>query len=129
MPVKKSTAEATIREIEDKWEGAVKTHDPAVAQAYVAEDYRGVSSKGKIMTKANLLSEFKKDTDVYTSTKNAKVDVRVFSGQFAIATGIATEIGKTKDGKDFKRNFRWTDAWVERKGQWQCVASQAMLIP
>ena len=128
MPTRKSTPEATIRDIEDKWEASVKTHDSSVAQAYLADDFRGVSSKGKIMTKANLLSEIKKDTDVYSSTKNGKVDVRVFGGQFAVATGISTEAGKSKEGQDFKRSFRWTDVWVLRKDKWQCVASQAMLV-
>jgi ketosteroid isomerase-like protein len=129
MPVKKSTPEATIRDIEDKWEASVKTHDIAIPQAYLADDFRGVSSKGKIMTKANLISEMKKDTDVYTSTKNSKVDVRVFGGQFAVATGISTEVGKDKGGQNFKRSFRWTDVWVLRKDKWQCVATQSMLIP
>jgi ketosteroid isomerase-like protein len=128
MPAKKSTHEATIRDIEDKWEASVMRRDPSVAQAYVADDFRGISSKGKVMTKANLLAEFKKDTDTYTSAKNSKVDVRVFEGQFAVATGISTEAGKSKDGKDFKRSFRWTDAWVLRNGRWQCVASQAMFL-
>lgn len=128
MPVKKSTPEATIREIEDKWEASVMTHDPSVAQAYLADDFRGVSSKGKVMSKSNLIAEFKKDTDTYTSTKNGKMDVRVFGGQFAIATAVSTEVGKAKDGKEFKRSFRWTDAWVLRNGKWQCVASQAMLV-
>jgi ketosteroid isomerase-like protein len=127
MPAKKSTPEATIREIEDKWEGSVMGHDPSVAQAYLADDFRGVSSKGKVMTKSNLLSEIKKDTDVYSSTKNGKVEVRVFGGQFAVATGTSTEIGKAKDGQAFKRTFRWTDVWALRKDNWQCVASQAML--
>jgi ketosteroid isomerase-like protein len=103
-------------------------HDPSVAQAYLADDFRGVSSKGKVMTKANLLAELKKDTDAYSSTKNGKVDVRVFGGQFAVATGISTEIGKAKDGQAFKRSFRWTDVWVLRQDKWQCVASQAMLV-
>jgi ketosteroid isomerase-like protein len=128
MPTKKSTPEATIREIEDKWEASVMTHDPSVAQAYLADDFRGVSSKGKVMSKSNLLSEIKKDTDTYESTKNGKVDVRVFGGQFAVATGTSTEIGKAKDGQAFKRTFRWTDVWVVRKDKWQCVASQAMLV-
>jgi ketosteroid isomerase-like protein len=128
MPVKKSTPEATIREIEDKWEASVMTHDASVAQTYLAEDFRGVSSKGKVMSKSDLLSEFKKDKDTYTSTKNSKLDVRVFGGQFAVATGISTEAGKTKEGTAFKRSFRWTDAWVERNGKWLCVASQAMLV-
>ena len=128
MPTKKSSPEATIREIEDKWEASVMAHDPSVAQAFLADDFRGVSSKGKLMNKSKLLSEIKKDTDTYTSTKNGKVDVRVFGGQFAVATGISTEAGKSKDGKEFKRSFRWTDAWVLRNGKWQCVASQAMLV-
>lgn len=128
MPTKKSSPEATIKDIEDKWEASVMTHDASVAQAYLADDFRGISSKGKVMTKSNLLSEIKKDTDTYTSTKNGKMDVRVFGGQFAVATAISTEVGKAKDGKEFKRSFRWTDAWVLRNGKWQCVASQAMLV-
>ena len=128
MPTKKSTAEATIRDIEDKWEAGVKTHDSSIPQTYLADDFRGVSSKGEIMDKKKLLAEIKKDTDAYSATKNGKVDVRVFGGQFAVATGVATETGKDKAGQTFKRSFRWTDVWVMRKDQWQCVASQAMLV-
>jgi len=128
IPIKKGSPEATIREIEDRWEAAVKTHDPSIAQAYLADDFRGVSSKGKILSKSNLLAEIKKDTDVYSSTKNSKVDVRVFNAQFAVATGLSTEEGKDKGGQGFKRTFRWTDVWVLRKDKWQCVASQAMLV-
>jgi ketosteroid isomerase-like protein len=106
----------------------VSRHDPSIAQAYLADDFRGVSSKGKVMSKSNLLSEIKKDTDTYTSTKNGKVEVRVFGGQYAVAMGTSTEVGKAKDGKDFKRTFRWTDVWLLRKDKWQCVASQAMLV-
>jgi ketosteroid isomerase-like protein len=128
-PIKKSTPEATIREIENQWEASVMRHDPSIPQAYLAEDFHGVSSTGKLMTKANLLAELKKDTEAYTSTKTGKVDVRVFNGQFAVATGTSIEAGKSKDGKDFKRTFRWTDVWALRQDKWQCVASQAMLVP
>jgi ketosteroid isomerase-like protein len=128
MPTKKSTPEATIRDIEDKWEASIPLHDPSVAKEYLGNDFRGVSSKGKIMTKANLLAEIKKDTDTYTSAKNGNVSVRVFGGHFAVATGTSTEVGKAKDGKAFNRSYRWTDVWVDRDGKWQCVASQAMLL-
>ena len=103
-------------------------HDLSIPQAFLADDFRGVSSKGRVMTKSNLLAELKKDTDAYTSTKTGKVDVRVFGGQFAVATGTSTEIGKSKEGSEFKRTFRWTDVWALRQDQWQCVASQAMLV-
>ena len=128
MPTKKSTPEATLRDIEDKWEASIVLHDPSVAKAYLGNDFRGVSSKGKVMSKSTLLAEIKKDTDTYTSTKNGNVDVRVFGGHFAVVTGTSTEVGKAKDGKAFKRSYRWTDAWVERNGNWECVASQAMQL-
>jgi ketosteroid isomerase-like protein len=128
MPTKKSTPEATLRDIEDKWEASFMSHDTSVVQAYVASDYRGVSSKGKVMNKSNLMAEMKKDTDTYTSAKNGNVDVRVYGGHFAVVMGTSTETGKAKDGKAFKRSFRWTDAWVERDGKWQCVASQSMQL-
>jgi ketosteroid isomerase-like protein len=128
MPTKKSTPEATLRDIEDKWETSFMAHDPSVAKAYLADDYRGVSSKGKVMNKSTLLAEIKNDTDTYTSAKNGNMDVRVFGGQFAVVMGTSTEAGKGKDGKAFKRNFRWTDAWVLRKDTWQCVASQSMQL-
>jgi ketosteroid isomerase-like protein len=129
MPTKQSTPEATLREIENKWEASIMLHDPSVAKEYLGNDFRGVSSKGKILNKSTLLSEIKKDTDTYTSAKNGKVDVRVFGGHFAVVTGTSTEEGKAKDGKAFKRSYRWTDAWVDRNGKWECVASQAMLLP
>ncbi len=34
----------------------------------------------------------------------------------------------TKDGKPFDRAFRFTDTWMQRGGQWQCVASHVMKI-
>jgi Domain of unknown function (DUF4440) len=129
MPTKKSTAEATLKDIEDKWEASFMSHDPSVAQAYLGNDYRGVSSKGKVMSKSDLVAEIKKDTDTYTSAKNGRMDVRVYEGHFAVVMGTSVEAGKDKDGKAFKRSFRWTDSWVERDGKWQCVASQSMLLP
>jgi uncharacterized protein DUF4440 len=128
MPTKKSTVEATLKDIEDKWEASFMSHDPSVAQAYLGDDYRGVSSKGKVMSKSSLMTEIKKDTDTYTSAKNGNMDVRVYGGHFAVVMGTSTEVGKGKDGKAFKRSFRWTDAWVDRNGKWQCVASQSMLL-
>jgi hypothetical protein len=129
MPTKKSTAEATLRDIENKWEASIISHDPSVAKAYLGADYRGVSSKGKVLKKGALLAEIKNDTDTYTSARNDRMYVRVFNGRFAVVLGRSVEAGKTKDGTAFKRRFRWTDSWVERNGKWQCVASQAMLLP
>ena len=48
---------------------------------------------------------------------------------FTVVTGIAKETGNTKAGKTFTHSYRFTDTWVERNGEWQCVAAHAMALP
>ncbi len=88
----------------------------------------GVTLTGKVSNKSHWLSEIKKDKDSYKSATNGKIDVRVYGGQTAVVTGAATEVGTDKDGKEFRRTFRWIDTWVDRNGKWQIVASQAMPV-
>jgi ketosteroid isomerase-like protein len=126
-PTKKMSPEASLRDLENRWEAAVMTHDTSVAAEVLGNDYVGVNSKGKLMNRASLMSEIKKDKDTYTSAKNGRMDVRIYGGQFGVVTGTSTEVGKDKDGKAFNRTYRWTDVWVDRKGKWQCVSSQANL--
>jgi ketosteroid isomerase-like protein len=120
--------EATLKDQENRWEAATTSHDSSVAASLLADDYVGVNSKGKLLNRGALLNEIKKDKDTYTSAKNGRMNVRFFGPQFAVITGTSTEVGKDKDGKAFDRTYRWTDVWVERKGNWQCVSSQANLI-
>ena len=125
---KKSGAEATVRDLESKWVASVAAHDPTVAQKVLADDYVGVSSRGQLMNKRAVLSQIKKDTDSYASTRIGKMDVRLF-GNAAVVIGTSNETGKDSRGGAFNRAYRWTDTWVMRNGGWQCVASQSAQVP
>jgi len=95
----------------------------------VADDFIGTSSSGKTGDKATLLAEAKRDTSTYTSAISSDMSVRMFGPNVAVVTGIAKESGKTKAGKTFTHTYRFTDTWVERNGEWQCVAAHAMALP
>ncbi len=128
-PTKKTSVEATLKELENKWEASLATHDASFLQSAVASDFVGISSKGKFINKSGLISaEIKSNKDSYTSTKNEKLNVRVFKPNVAVVTGTAREKGTGKDGKAFDRTYAYTDTWMERNGQWQCIASQGMLL-
>jgi ketosteroid isomerase-like protein len=127
-PGKKMSGEGSVKDMEDKWEAAVGTHDIATVQGYVAADFVGVSSKNKFVSRSSLLSEFKGDKDTYKSAKNEKLNVKSFGPNVTVVTGRAREKGMAKDGKQFDRTFLFTDTWVLRAGQWQCVASQVSQI-
>jgi ketosteroid isomerase-like protein len=127
---KKMSPDAALRDMENRWEGAIGKHDAATVEAMVADDFVGVSSKpgAKVQNRRAMLADMKADKDTYTSTKNEKLDVRMFGSGVAVVVGTAREKGTGKDGKAFDRAYRFTDTWVDRNGKWQCVASQAALV-
>lgn len=95
----------------------------------MADDFIGTSSSGKTGDKTTLLAEAKRDTNTYASASSSDMTVKMFGSNVAVVTGIAKETGKTKAGKTFSHSYRFTDTWVERNGEWQCVAAHAMALP
>lgn len=104
-------------------------HDHSMIEKIVADDFIGTSSSGKTGDKTTLLAEAKRDNNTYTSAASSDMTVRMFGPSVAVVTGIAKESGKTKAGKTFSHAYRFTDTWVERNGEWQCVAAHAMALP
>jgi len=127
-PSKKMGVDATLKDNENKWEASYAAHNPSVAQAFVASDFNGVYWDGRVMGKSGVVSEIKRDKDTYKSAVNEKLTVNSYGPGVAVVIGTSHEKGTTKDGKPFDRAFRFTDTWVQRGGQWQCVASQVMKI-
>lgn len=105
------------------------THDISVIEQLVAEDFVGTSSSGKVGNKTTMIAEARKDKNVYTSAVSSDLNVHLFGPSVAVVTGVARETGKTMTGKAFSQAYRFTDTWVERNGQWQCVSAQAMAMP
>jgi len=127
-PAKKMSVEAALKDNENRWEAAYAAHDLSTVESLVANDFAGVYWDGKIMNRSGIIAEFKKDKDTYQSAKNEKLAVHIYGPNIAVVVGTAHEKGTGKDGKPFDRTFRFTDTWMERNGQWQCVASQVMKV-
>ncbi|HEV2046455.1 MAG TPA: nuclear transport factor 2 family protein [Chthoniobacterales bacterium] len=127
-PAKNMSVEATLKDNENRWEAAIAKHDIASIESMVANDFIGVSSKGKVQSHRGLLGEMKSDKDTYTSTRNEKLDVHRYGNDVAVVIGTAREKGTGKDRKAFDRTYRFTDTWMNRGGKWQCIASQSSLL-
>jgi ketosteroid isomerase-like protein len=127
-PGKKMSVEAAIKDNENKWEAAIASHDISFIQSVVADDFMGVYTDGKIQNKSAVIAQSKKDKDTYKSAKNEKLSVRTYGPNVAVVIGTSREKGTGKDGQAFDRTYRFTDTWVDRNGQWQCVAGQVMLV-
>ena len=112
----------SVKEMEEKWEASIPSHDFSTVQGFVSSDFVGISSQAKFVDKSSMLADFKKDTDTYTLAKNEKLNVKAFGLNVMVVTGRAREKGIAKDGKAFDRTFLFTDTWMNRGGQWQCIA-------
>ena len=125
---KKMSGPASLKDNENRWSAAIGKHDTATIESMVAADFIGVNSKGKVQNRRAMLAEVKNDKDTYTSAKAEKLDVHMYGSSVAIVVGMANEKGTGKDGKAFDRTYRFTDTWIDRGSNWQCVASQVTLV-
>ncbi|MEP6937048.1 MAG: DUF4440 domain-containing protein [Chthoniobacterales bacterium] len=119
----------TLRNLEDKWEKSIVKHDVKVVAELVADDFVGTGSNGKVGGKATLIREAKNDKNTYESARARHMSLRGYGANVAVVTGVATEVGKTPEGREFEHSYRFTDTWLRRRGKWQCIASHAALVP
>jgi ketosteroid isomerase-like protein len=119
-----SGVEEMLKSMEDSWAAAQlqKDHGAIVVDGLLSADFFGINSKGKLQNKAEWLEHARTDSDTCTYSKNDSMDVHLYGPNIATVCGTSTEKGKDKDGKKFSRSYAWVDTWMERNGQWQCIA-------
>jgi len=125
-----SATETKIKAMEDAWAAAQLKKDRGVDEiaGFLASDYQGISAKGKVRNKKEQVKQMRDDTDTYTESKNDSMSAKTYGPDLAVVCGKSTEKGKDKDGKAFSRSYAWVDTWMQRNGQWQCIASCGNLL-
>lgn len=124
LPPKASQDPADISAIkqleQDMGDAMVRVDIDTLNQIY-ADDFATVSRAGKVITKADLVNDFKSFHDKLESFENGPIDVQVF-GNVAVANGSVTE-GRVRDGKSASGQFIWMDLLEKRAGKWEVVRS------
>lgn len=114
---------AYIERCAAEWAQEVVTFDPEVIQRCIADDYRGFSSGGTLVTKPVMLEPIApegKAAGLYYAKP------RFISPTLAITQG--EEWWEPKGGSG-KKHLIWTDIWTFRNGKWQITASQDSVVP
>jgi hypothetical protein len=102
---------------EAEQQGDIQTLDQLVA-----DDYLGVEATGGLLTKQIVLNRFSAPELVIHSHQTSEVEVRMFEN-VGILIGRVTMKG-LYSGEPFSGEFRYTDVYLNRNGQWQVVGSQ-----
>lgn len=119
----KAAITAYFQACESEWaQSAVRSNGPRVAR-FIADDYHGVSSRGKVVDKAAVTA---------SETPDGKA-----AGLYYAKTHFITPTLAIVQGEEWwepkkpspKHHLIWTDTWLFRNGAWQIVASQDSQLP
>ena len=118
---------ADILAIENQWATAIERQDAAAFERLAAEDFRFIEENGRVLNRAQYISNRSHNLDNVESAVQDEIEVRQY-GDAAVATGRSILHG-TRGGAPFVYRFRWTDVYVRRGGRWQAVSAQLTAIP
>ncbi len=118
---KESSVEAELIALENAWAKAYVDRDVKTLDRLEADDWFCTTADGKMITKAQDIADVSSGTYQATEFKMSELKVRVY-GDTAVITGRQTEVA-TMAGKDASDQFRVTDVWLKRNGQWRSIAT------
>ena len=112
-------AEKYITQSADDWAQAIAKGDTTTIDRIMADDFRGVSSRGELYDKKTMMRE---SIERKNLSRPEVYDVTIrFFGKAAVAQGYETW---TKLSDSTSTRSIWTDTWIYRNGKWQIVAAQ-----
>jgi ketosteroid isomerase-like protein len=117
---------AAIKQLGQDMGNAMVAGDIATLNQIYSDDWATVTSSGKIITKENLLGDFKSFHDKLVWFENGPIDVQVY-GDVAVANGTVKE-KRIRNGKDTSGEFVYVDLLKKRAGKWVVVHSAGARI-
>jgi len=108
--------------LEQAWADADLKHEAAWHERHLADSFVSTSMSGQMGTKATYIASVKGGGFKADSFKVSDMKVQDF-GNVAVVTGLNEFVNASNTGKPLPPKARWTDVWVRKGGQWQCVAS------
>lgn len=112
---------AAIKQLGQDMGDAMVAGDIDKLNQIYADDWATVTSSGRIVTKENLLGDFKSFHDKLVWFENGPIDVQVY-GDVAVANGTVKE-KRIRNGKDTSGEFAYVDLLKKRAGKWVVVRS------
>ena len=121
----KAALESKLKGIEAGWNSSQtdKDHGLKFVEEIIADDFSNFNDKGVTQNKAEFLKSIAETKETITEVVNGEMRLTFYSDNVAIIVGSHVSKGKDKDGKAFSKTSFWTDTYMERNGQWQCIGS------
>lgn len=113
----------TLEGLEREWFQVYESHDLAVLERLIADDFVATLADGALRGKREHIAAYPADFAALASVTSSDLKVRVFTPELAVATGLYTATLRGPAGPGAVTRYRYTDTWLRRGGVWQCVAT------
>jgi ketosteroid isomerase-like protein len=119
-------ARSKVIALEKAWNQAYKMADTKALGAILDDSLVLIEDDGSMKTKAEFLSSIKAPTSNEEQVVPESLAVHVH-GSTAVAVGVIGVKG-SHNGHSFIRRERFVDTWINKGGNWVCVATNATPI-
>jgi hypothetical protein len=127
VPETPQTVTATILQLEERLDDAESHHRVASVDGLIADDYRGITVGGGIITKRDVLAQVGGKEEA--SSESTEREVRPLENA-AIYTALVLDKGiDQKTGESYALATRVMDVWQRRGHEWKLVNDQATGVP
>ena len=106
----------------DAWDKAIIRKDRAAIAENMAEDFRQISARGDVASKAAFLEAIMSPKLVINPYDVEDMDIR-FYGDVALVSG-RTRMTGSYEGKPFGSHYRYVDVYVRKEGTWRVASVQ-----
>jgi ketosteroid isomerase-like protein len=132
-PFNPAAIEAEVLRLDREWANVIKTRDLDALRRIEADDIILTYADGTTGTKADEIRDVESGNVTVDAFEVSEAKATVLGPESAVVTGRSViKNGKVKrpDGKpiDISGEFRFTDVFAKRNGNWQVVISQATRI-
>jgi len=110
-----------IEGLEAEWFQVYESHDLAVLERLIADDFVATLADGEMRGKREHIAAYPADFASLASVTNGELKVRVHTVDLAVATGLYAATPRGGGGPATR--YRYTDTWLRRGGTWRCVAT------
>lgn len=120
------TVEQTLMKIERELGDALIQGNSALLESYLADTFVFTSPNGNMLSKTQVIGDVKIGSLKMESSKREDMKVQIY-GNTAVVTYSSIDKAAFK-GKDISGQYRWTDVFENRNGQWRLVSEQGTPI-
>jgi ketosteroid isomerase-like protein len=116
----------SVINLENAWNQAVATHDESALKGLLADTFVVTDSDGRFMDRGEWLKRVLSETKNNGGRPVGLTQATHVYGDVVIVTGVILDKTRIK-GENVDRRSRFTDTWIFRNSQWECVAGQITL--